>query len=228
MNNDLLQIKIKQRLNKLASFDYDNLECWQILEAFNKVQLEWAARETEKAETSKHSLERMQILLKEIPLAGSNQYTFYQSIELPADYLSFVRISFMGNRKGCKNPRKFKTYLVEEANLDELLKDPLRNPNFDWGETLATMMGSKIRIHTDEKFAVEDPILVYYRKPVLVSIIGCVDPSSGLISNDEQPCEFKEDVAEFLVSETAAQLAADLESVNQVQLNAASSMRNEI
>ena len=35
MNNTTLQIKFKQRLNKLASNDYDNLECWQIVEAFN-------------------------------------------------------------------------------------------------------------------------------------------------------------------------------------------------
>ncbi len=45
MNNNLLQIKIKQRLNKLASLDYDNLECWQIAEAANKAQLEWMRRQ---------------------------------------------------------------------------------------------------------------------------------------------------------------------------------------
>ena len=32
MTNSLLQIKIKQRLNKLASLDYDNIECWQVTE----------------------------------------------------------------------------------------------------------------------------------------------------------------------------------------------------
>ena len=71
-----------------------------------------------------------------------------------------------------------------------------------------------------------DPILVYYRRPVEVSIVGCVDPSTGLLSEVEQPCEFSEDVAELLVSEASAQLAADLESMNQVQLNAASAVRN--
>lgn len=30
MDNNTLQIKIKQRLNKLASSDYDNIECWKI------------------------------------------------------------------------------------------------------------------------------------------------------------------------------------------------------
>ena len=36
MENQAILLKVKQRLNKLASDDYDNIETWQILEAFNK------------------------------------------------------------------------------------------------------------------------------------------------------------------------------------------------
>ena len=45
MLNSTIEIKIKQRLNKLDSQDYDNIECWQIVEAFNKAQVEWARRQ---------------------------------------------------------------------------------------------------------------------------------------------------------------------------------------
>ena len=41
MLNQTLIIKLKQRLNKLSSNDFDNIENWQILEAFNKAQIEW-------------------------------------------------------------------------------------------------------------------------------------------------------------------------------------------
>ena len=44
MNNQILQLKIKQRLNKLDSNDYDNIEHWQIIEAFNKAQIQWVRR----------------------------------------------------------------------------------------------------------------------------------------------------------------------------------------
>jgi len=44
MDNSTLLIKLKQRLNKLDSQDYDNIECWQFVEAFNKVQLDWCRR----------------------------------------------------------------------------------------------------------------------------------------------------------------------------------------
>ena len=45
MNVATIQIKVKERLNKLASNDYDNIECWQIVEAFNKAQLQWLRRQ---------------------------------------------------------------------------------------------------------------------------------------------------------------------------------------
>jgi hypothetical protein len=41
MLNSTIQIKVKERLNKLDSQDYDNINCWQISEAFNKAQVEW-------------------------------------------------------------------------------------------------------------------------------------------------------------------------------------------
>ena len=75
MNNTTLQLKIKQRLNKLASQDYDNLECWQIIEAFNKGQLQWVRRQImginqlrEAAEQSTIKIGDLQKLLTEIDL----------------------------------------------------------------------------------------------------------------------------------------------------------------
>ena len=44
MENSTLLLKLKQRLNKLDSQDYDNIECWQFVEAFNKAQIEWCRR----------------------------------------------------------------------------------------------------------------------------------------------------------------------------------------
>jgi len=45
MNNNTLLLKLKQRLNKLDSQDYDNIECWQAVEAFKKAQVEWCRRQ---------------------------------------------------------------------------------------------------------------------------------------------------------------------------------------
>jgi hypothetical protein len=40
MNNITIQLKVKERLNKLDSQDFDNLQAWQIIEAFNKGQVD--------------------------------------------------------------------------------------------------------------------------------------------------------------------------------------------
>ena len=45
MLNSTITIKVKQRLNKLDSQDYDNITCWQIVESFNKAQVEWSRRQ---------------------------------------------------------------------------------------------------------------------------------------------------------------------------------------
>ena len=45
MNNTTLQLKVKERINKLDSLDYDNIACWKIVESFNKAQIEWARRQ---------------------------------------------------------------------------------------------------------------------------------------------------------------------------------------
>ena len=75
MNNDVVRIKIEERLNKLSSSDYDNIECWQIIEAFNKAQIEWVRRQLhggniykEGDEMSKRRVDDLQILLNELTL----------------------------------------------------------------------------------------------------------------------------------------------------------------
>ena len=97
MNNNLLQIKIKQRLNKLASFDYDNIECWMIQEAFNKAQLEWVRRRLHGLNASREASEQsvtivddVQILLTETPLGRTIKDKFVESDSLPANFLHFA------------------------------------------------------------------------------------------------------------------------------------------
>lgn len=94
MNNSILQLKVKQRLNKLDSNDYDNLEAWQIIEAFNKAQIEWVRRQLhggnqyrEGDEGSKRRIDDLQLLLTQIPLAGTQLTMYYETTDLPADYL---------------------------------------------------------------------------------------------------------------------------------------------
>lgn len=232
MTNALLQIKIKQRLNKLASLDYDNFECWQIQEAFNKAQLEWVRRQVYGINTRKEGTEQstgliddLRVILTDKVLQPSDKKVYVEST-LPVDYLYYVRVDVLANSECCPDKRRMTVYEAEEANMGILLTSENKGPSFEWAETLSTLVGDKLRVYTNEKFNVTDVTLVYYRRPRDVKFNGCVDPSTGSAITADVTCEFKDDIAEILVDETAAILAGDIESMNQYQRETQNSQRN--
>ena len=221
MDNNLLQLKIQQRLNKLSSSDYENIECWQIVEAFNKVQLDWCRRnlrgnnsKKQGDEHSSFSIDDFQCLMKQMPLKGTNKALYYETNNWPADFLKFKRVSTQAKTSCCPE-RSMTVYEGEEHNADILLGDDNTDPNFEWGETFCTRIGNAIRIYTAGKFDVVNPTLTYYRNPKPISIDGCMD-QNGNTTTDNQ-CEFKNDIAEVLVAGCVALLAGDYDNWLQAQ-----------
>lgn len=223
MNNNLLQIKIKQRLNKLASFDYDNLECWMIQEAVNKAQLEWVRRQIyglnsrkEGSEISTGLVDDLQKLIVSVDLKPTDKKTFFES-KLPGDYLYYVRVDAMATNDCCPGKRKMTVYQAEEANMGVLLTSHTKGPSFEWAETLSTLAGNTVKVYTNGEFKITDITLTYYRLPKPVQFQGCVNPADGQAFKANQECEFKDDVAEIIIDQAAAILAGDIESMNQYQ-----------
>jgi hypothetical protein len=223
MNNRTIEIKIKERLNKLDSLDYDNIECWQIVEAFNKSQLMWCRRQLhggniykEGDEMSKRRVDDLQILLKELTLLGSSTTDYFESDVLPGDYFEYKRISSGAVNECCVKPRSMTVYLAEEANRELILRDPLKRPDFEWGETFCTMIDNKIRVYIRE-FTLVKPTLTYYRKPRQIEILNCTDPYTGFITTIDISSEFKDDIVELIIDEAASLIAGDIDEMNQYQ-----------
>jgi hypothetical protein len=232
MNNQTLQIKLKQRLNKLASNDYDNIECWQIVEAFNKAQLEWVRRQLhgnnlyrEGDEMSKRRIDDLQILLEETNLPGSQQDNYFESSSIPANYMEYKRITAYATSECCPDPRSMTVYLSEEANVNLIMRDPLKRPDYEWGETFCTWLGNNVRVYRRE-FDITDVVLTYYRQPVNIEIAGCQNPYTGAQTLVDVTCEFKDDIVEVLLDEAASLIAGDIENFNQYQTNQQSAERN--
>jgi len=224
MNNATIQLKIQQRLNKLASQDYDNIECWQIVESFNKAQVSWCRRQLhgmnqkqEGDEQSKRRIDDLQVILKEEVINLSTKKHFVESSDLPADYFEWKRVSAFAKDPCCKNDRKMVIYLAEEANVDELLRDENKKPSFPWGETFCTLKSNKVRIFTNDEFSIDEATLSYYKQPLRIQIKGCVDPYTTVLSTEDVESEFKDDIIELMIDESVKILAGDLESFNQVQ-----------
>lgn len=234
MDNNTLLIKLKQRLNKLDSQDYDNIECWQFVEAFNKVQVDWCRRNLhggnmykEGDELSKRRIDDLQPLLRELSLTGVVTDQYFETNNFPVNtYLEYKRVSTDATSECCPDPRSMTVYLAEEANVSLLLRDPLKDPNFEWGETFCTMLGNKIRIYRKTDFNIVNPVLTYYQKPVYIQIQGCVDPYTGVVSTTNIPCQFKDDVVEVLLDDTASLIAGDIENIYQQQRGQGSAERN--
>jgi hypothetical protein len=231
MNNTQLQIKFKQRLNKLASDDYDNIECWQMTEAFNKAQLMWCRRQLhgtnmlqEGDEKSKKRIDDLQILLINTPLTGGIDHgDFVSYVNFPDNYLEFKKVNAQATTECCPGQeenllghptgRSMTVYLAEEANVNLIMRDTLKRPDFEWGETFCTMRSNTIRIYKRD-FDIIEPSLDYYRKPRNIEIDGCTDPITEGTFNGDVECEFKDDVAELILDEAVAIIAGDINDIN--------------
>ena len=231
MLNSTIEIKVKQRLNKLDSQDYDNIQCWQIVEAFNKAQVEWVRRQLhgtnafkEGDESSNRRKDDLQRLLVSENLSLGKRDLHYAS-SLPANYLAWKRVDVYANKECC-DKRKMVVYLAEEDDLSLLLRDKAKQPSFEWGETFATLMDNGVKIYTNDKFDRPNASLTYYRQPVRVQFLNCSDPYTGASSTADILCEFKDDIIELIIDDTVSILAGDIESTNQYTRNSQSSERN--
>ena len=231
MLNSTITIKMKQRINKLDSQDYDNIECWQIVESFNKAQVEWSRRQLhgmnlvkEGDEGSTRRKDDMQILLSTDDLSLIDKDDYYKSV-LPEDYLQWKRVDVFA-QKDCCEKRRMTVYLAEEGNLNQLLRDKAKQPNFEWAETFATLIGGSVHIYTNKQFDIQKADLIYYRQPIKIQIQGCVDPYTNVASAAEVTCEFKDDIIELIIDEAVSILAGDIESGNQFSRGSEGAERN--
>ena len=140
-------------------------------------------------------------------------------------YLEYKRVTTDAKTECCP-ARSMTVYLAEEANVPLILRDPLKNPDFEWGETFCTMLGNKIRIYRNKDFTIVKPVLTYYRQPVYIEILNCTNPYTGVISIINVNCEFKDDVAELMLDDAASLIAGDIENTYQQQRGQAAAERN--
>lgn len=223
MDVRLIPIKVKERLNKLSSNDYDNIECWQFIEAYNKAQLDWSRANLhggnqyrEGDEQTRRRIDDFQVLLKPKTLKGINRDFYFESESLPKDYFFFKRCFVYGSTETCKH-EKIKCDLKEEANVDLLLDDPNANPSFEWRETFCTLVGDKIRVYTSGNFIIESIELVYYKYPTPINLSGCLD-INNLPGTNVDPI-FRDDVVEVIIDAAVAILAGDIQDINTLQIS---------
>lgn len=227
MKNETILLKVKLRLNKIASNDNINLDSWSILEAFNKFQVEWCRRNAhgentlrEGDEQSVSRIDDLQIILVDpLKLSFVDKGIYYQSniLEWPKDYMRYKGIDLTVTNECCNKPKRMIVYLGDESDVDVYLDDPNIRPNYSWGETFVTITGNKLNLYHNNKFNIHECALRYYRQPKRIEMIGVVDSYSGLIPGSQVLCEFNDDLVELLIDGAAEILAGDIENMFQKQ-----------
>lgn len=232
MLNSTILVKVKNRLNKLDSQDYDNIECWMIVEAFNKGQVEWCRRQIvgtnllkQGDEQSRRRVDDLQVLLVQAPLTLS-AFPLYYEATLPSNYFEYKKIDASATTTTCSTGRPLIVYQAEEVNVPILLRDENKKPSFDWGETFATLTDNRARVYTNGEFIINNADIMFYRQPTLIQVAGCANPYTGTISTTDVESEFKDDIVELLIDEAVKILAGDIESMNQKQINETNAEKN--
>lgn len=225
MDNLTIILKVEQRLNKLSSNDYDNIDKWKIVEAFNKAMPDWCRRQLHGTnshktgdEQSKRRIDDLQVLLRGHNLDLKKEPLHYASTNWPQDYFEYKRVNITGSSECCTADKGWVIYLVEEENIDILLRDVNKKPNFEWRTTLATLMNNTVKLWTNDDFTISEATLTYYKQPRRIEMQGVSDPYTGVISTSDVECEFKDDVVEVLIDETVKILSGDVESITSMQV----------
>lgn len=215
MNSLNAAIKIEQRIAKISSADARDIKLWQMEEAANKGMFDWIRRNKhggnqyrEGDEQTVQQVDDLQILLKlgKLGIVGSQTGAYAGTDPLPKDYLYFKRLTPNVTKDVCIYVQ-IRSTLIEEANVDEYLRDYDSQPSFDFEECFHTLIGNTAHIYHNGDFEVVDATLTYYRQPQMLYF---VDQTKAALD-----WEWKPDVAEQIVDEAVKILAGDIESLNQ-------------
>lgn len=215
MKSETILLKVQQRLNKLSSNDFDNIDFWKIIEAFNKVQIEWVRSLLDIQEKTKRTVDDLNVLITDYTLNCSKRGDYYLTDELPSNYLRITKVRPFAMSSCCDKGKFLISDLIEEANSEELLKDWSYSPSFEWGMTFHSIVNNRLKIYSTN-FKVVNADLVYYRFPRPIEVIN-VSNLEGIISTETKNPEFRDDVVEMLIDKTCAEIAGDIESWNQFQ-----------
>jgi len=194
---------MQHRLNRLGTNFGDNIQKHVFVKAFNAQQLQWAEDRIKLGETNIVRKDEVQQLLKDSTQTPSKNGSNYYEINLPEDYFHYKRsVSYA--------PCEMRNILKKEGDINTLLRDAFWKPSFDWGETLCTLIGNKLRIYTDieNTFSISKVNLVYYRYPTPINMANGFTDVNGVTTTDINP-EFKGSSLIEILNATCQLLAAD-------------------
>lgn len=208
--------RIKQRIQKQDTNFNSNFLLEEFEDALNKALNDWVRRQhhgfnqfKEGDEKSEQRVDDLQILLvPDKKISVINRDVYAEISKLPENYRYYKRLTPIVSKNNCKNTR-IKSYFIEEANVDDYLKDWTFKPSFDFEETFHTLSSNKFKVYHNKDFTIEEVLLTYYRDPIKISCFK---------QDLDKRWEWKEDVAELIIDEAVKIQSGDIENSSSYEL----------
>lgn len=161
------------------------------------MQYQWVEDRFKLNDTNTTRIDEIQQLLVPIDQVPKKELGYY-TIDLPLNYYHYKRsYTILGE---CS----IMHYHVKESDVNVLLSDEFWKPSEEWGETIATIVGGKLRVYGD--FGMDKIHLLYYRFPVEINMSDGFPDINGNATLDIGP-EFTGSSLEEILTMTANYLA---------------------
>lgn len=178
MNSREMHYDFKQKLNKIDSQRYRNLQVpeidWKLNEAqevFVKVIAEPRLRNGFGFEINQRTIDDIRTLVRNQSLDNgsclpavaydSESYT----VDLPEDYWFHVSSEVIATKGTCEN---VKLDTIVRQHDDRFKSSPFDKSSFEWREVNLRFLENKIRIYTDGTFTINHLCLDYIKKPIKI------------------------------------------------------------
>jgi len=226
-------VKVKKRINKEDTDDFDNLSLFSIVEAYNKAQINiinyFTGQRNQHQQGSEATFEvinKISNLINKQPkeLSLSKGKDFYFSEDFPEDYFKYVSSYSYGFTDQCGEKKIFHIP-SEEANIHLISRNDNQNASFAWGEAPFTISGNSLKIHTNNKFELKKAFLTYYRYPVDIDISGYIK-SDGTASTTVNP-EMPKQIVELTIDEAVRIIQGDIQNSFGIQVASQNLLRGE-
>jgi len=212
--------KLKYRLNKSGTQDFENIDKDAASEVINKAFNDWFRRTyhgnnilKEGNEESRIRIDDLQPLLSSRKLTMTDRGVYSESNNLPRDYRYFNRVYFL-HKDDC-GEIIIPSQLAEDSNVDVLLNTDGTKPSLDFEQVFHTISSNKIKVYHNKEFLPKEVTLSYYKNPKKY--------------DSNKPYEYfelKDDVMELIIDEAAKIIAGDMDNNNQYQRNSTSVENN--
>lgn len=190
---------VQNRLNKLSTNFGDNIKKHQFVGAFNACQLSWVEDRVKLDETNIIRKDEINQLLEPFENKPVEKEGYFET-EFPDNYFHYKRtVSY--------TPCEIKNHLKSEGDINRLLQDSFWEPSIEWGETICTLVGRKLRVYVKD-FSISKVSGLYYRYPTNINLADGYTDYTGAITVDVNP-EFQGSSLIEILNMTCQLLAGD-------------------